>query len=67
MERRTGLVAEPYHRGKAGAYMKTGQAVLGRRGRVASILGGAACLAASAATRFGIFHAGVASAVAAYQ
>jgi Polysulphide reductase, NrfD len=71
MERRIGMVAEPYHRGRSGAYMKAGQAlsafgiaaaVLGRRSRIAAALGGAAFLAASATTRWGIFHAGLASA-----
>ena len=35
---------------------------LGHRSRGAAVIGGAAALAASACTRFGIFHAGVASA-----
>jgi hypothetical protein len=35
--------------------------VLGRRSRTASVLGGVAAMAGSACTRFGIFHAGVAS------
>jgi hypothetical protein len=34
----------------------------GRRGRVVSALSGASLLAASAATRWGVFHAGLASA-----
>ena len=59
----------------AGAYIRAGQvlsvlgvagAVLGRagggRGRAISALSGASLLAASAATRWGIFHAGLASA-----
>jgi hypothetical protein len=71
MTRRIGMVAEPYHRGRAGMYMKAGEilAVLGvagslagRRTRAVSALSGAALLAASAATRWGIFHAGLASA-----
>jgi hypothetical protein len=37
-------------------------AVLGRRSRLASALSGAALLAASACTRWGIFHAGMDSA-----
>ncbi|MBO0871397.1 MAG: nitrite reductase, partial [Micromonosporaceae bacterium] len=36
--------------------------LLGRRSRVAAVAAGAALLAGSACTRFGIFHAGVASA-----
>ena len=66
-----GMVAEPYRSGKAGAYMKAGQilsalgiacAVFGRRNQIAGRLAGAAFVAASAATRWGIFHAGLASA-----
>ena len=72
MEQRIGdLVAELYHEGRGGVYMKLGQAlaaagiagaVLGRRSRLASALAGAALLGSSAATRWGIFHAGLASA-----
>ena len=36
--------------------------MLGRRSRLATALAGAALIAASAATRWGIFHAGIASA-----
>lgn len=71
MEQRMGMVAEPYKSGTAGAYMKAGQvlsalgaagALLGGRSQVVSRFAGAAFLAASAATRWGIFHAGLASA-----
>jgi formate-dependent nitrite reductase membrane component NrfD len=72
MERRMGMVAEPLRTGTAGALMRTAEiltvtggvvgGVLGRRSRMAAVLGGAASLAGSACTRFGIFHAGVASA-----
>ncbi len=72
MRRRLGvLVAEPYDTGRGGAYIRAGQvlavlgavgAVLGRRNRAVAALSGAALLAASAATRLGIFHAGLASA-----
>jgi hypothetical protein len=71
MEQRIGIAAEPYHEGKGGKYMKAGQiladagvagAVLGRRSRGLSALAGTALLASSAATRWGIFHAGLASA-----
>jgi DMSO reductase anchor subunit len=75
MERRIGMVAEPYSTGRGGAYVRAGQAlaavgvagavlgpVLGRRGRLAAALSGAALLAGSAATRWGIYHAGLASA-----
>jgi hypothetical protein len=71
MTRRIGMVAEPYRQGRGGAYMKAGEAlailgavgslVSGRR-RATGVMSGAALLAASAATRWGIFHAGLASA-----
>jgi hypothetical protein len=71
MMSRVGIVAEPYHQGRGGVYVKAGEAlaVLGaigslaaRRNRVVGALSGTALLAASAATRWGIFHAGLASA-----
>ena len=71
MTRRMGMVAEPYRCGRGGAYMKAGEALtafgaagslFARRSRAMSALSGAALLAASAATRWGIFHAGLASA-----
>jgi polysulfide reductase-like protein len=71
MKRRMGMVAEPYETGRGGSYMRAGQvlsllglagAVLGRRSRTVSAVSGAAFLASSAATRFGIFHAGMTSA-----
>lgn len=71
MERRIGMTAEPYSQGRGGAYVRAGKvlsllglagAVLSRRSRVASALSGAALLASSAATRWGIFHAGMQSA-----
>jgi Polysulphide reductase, NrfD len=71
MENRLGLVAEPYQRGSSGQYLKASRvlAAVGLAGSLASIrspwagrLAGAAFLAASAATRWGIFHAGKASA-----
>lgn len=70
MRRRMGLVAETYSSGTGGRLVRAGEvlavagaagAVLGRRSRLASALSGAALLAASAATRFGIFAAGTAS------
>jgi hypothetical protein len=71
MERR-GLVAEPYSTGRGGQLMRTGRAlaiagavtgaVAGGRSRAAAALSGAALLAGSACTRFGVFEAGVASA-----
>lgn len=71
MERRVGMVAEPYSQGHGGTYVRAGKAlallgaagaILGQRNRMAAALAGAALIAASAATRWGIFHAGMASA-----
>lgn len=72
MKRRLGVVAETYREGKAGRLMHAaealgaagalGGALLGRRSRTAAVLSGTALLAASACTRFGVFHAGMRSA-----
>jgi hypothetical protein len=73
MERRVGMTAEPepYSQGRGGGYVRAGNilsgiglvgALLGRRNRVLSGVSGAALMAASAATRWGIFHAGMQSA-----
>lgn len=71
MEHSMGLAAEPMHEGKAGLLMKAGKvltalggagALAGRRSRVASAVSGAALVAGSVCTRFGVFHAGQASA-----
>jgi polysulfide reductase-like protein len=71
MEHRIGMVAEPYSQGRGGAYMKAGKAlallgtagaILGQRNRIAAAASGAALVASSAVTRWGIFHAGMASA-----
>ena len=71
MERRLGMVAEPYAKGRGGSYVKAGKvlsvagvvgALLGRRSRIACAVSGLALLTASAATRWGIFHAGLQSA-----
>jgi DMSO reductase anchor subunit len=72
MERRLGMVAEPYRQGRAGKLMKAaevlslagsaGAALLAGRSRTAAVLSGTALIAASACARFGIFHAGVQSA-----
>ncbi|KUI12531.1 polysulfide reductase [Mycobacterium lehmannii] len=72
MDRRMGLSAEPLHRGRAGRLMNAAKGLtaagavlgglLGHRYRAAAVIGGSAALAGSACTRFGIFHAGVASA-----
>ena len=72
MERAMGLTAEPLHQGHAGRLLRAsklltvagaaGAAGLGGRSRAAAALSGAALLAGSACTRFGIFEAGQASA-----
>ncbi len=76
MMRRLGPTAEPYHTGRAGRLLQAAEAltaagavgavlagaVLGRRRRPALALAGAALLAGSALTRFGVFEAGLASA-----
>ncbi|WP_203995895.1 NrfD/PsrC family molybdoenzyme membrane anchor subunit [Micromonospora lutea] len=71
VENRLGLLSEPYRTGRAGRLLRAGRALtvagvagalLGRRSRLVSAVSGAALLAASVATRFGVFHAGVASA-----
>ena len=71
MERRLGMVAEPYSEGKGGRLMKRGEKVLiagaaaaaaGRRRPWLARLGGGLLLAGSALTRWGIFEAGMQSA-----
>ena len=71
MKRRMGVVAEPYTGGRGGTYMRASQvlsaagaagALFARRNRAVAALSGAALLGASAATRWGVFHAGLASA-----
>ncbi|MFC0506179.1 NrfD/PsrC family molybdoenzyme membrane anchor subunit [Micromonospora costi] len=71
VETRIGLLSEPFRLGLPGRLLRTGRALtaagvvgalVGRRSRVVSALSGAALLAASVATRFGVFYAGVASA-----
>jgi hypothetical protein len=66
-----GLVSEPYRQDRAGLLLKAARtltllgaagAVIGRRSRVVSVVAGAALLAGSAATRFGVYEAGMASA-----
>ncbi|WP_255511140.1 NrfD/PsrC family molybdoenzyme membrane anchor subunit [Micromonospora sp. WP24] len=65
-----GLLSEPYRSGRPGRLMNAARALtlagaagalVGRRSRIVSAISGAALLAASLATRFGVFHAGVAS------
>jgi Polysulphide reductase, NrfD len=64
-------LAEPYEEGRTGTVLRLAEmltaaglagAVLGRRSRAVSALAGAALLAASAMTRYGIFEAGMTSA-----
>lgn len=71
MERSMGITAEPLHQGKAGRLMKTAKVLtavgaagtlLAGRSRAAAAFSGAALLAGSACTRFGVFEAGQASA-----
>ncbi|WP_028662051.1 NrfD/PsrC family molybdoenzyme membrane anchor subunit [Saccharomonospora saliphila] len=71
MERRLGMVAEPYESGRSGALFRAGEvlsalgtagAYAGRRSRVAGVLSGAALLAGSALTKWGVFEAGRVSA-----
>jgi Polysulphide reductase, NrfD len=71
MRRRLGPLGEPYSTGSPGRFLTASTALsvlgacgalLGRKSRMASALSGAALLAASAATRWGIFHAGIESA-----
>jgi hypothetical protein len=72
LERRVGIVAETYNRGRAGKLMRAaevlaaagvaGALIGGGRDRRVAALSGAALVAASACARFGIFAAGRASA-----
>lgn len=71
MEKRAGVVEEAYQKGKAKKLLRAAEiltaggavlALASRRSRLAAALGGAALLAGSALTRFGIFEAGMASA-----
>jgi len=70
VENQLGLLSEPYHEGRAGRLLRAARALtvggvagalLGRRSRVVSALSGAALVAASVCTRFGVYEAGVAS------
>ncbi|HVV08305.1 NrfD/PsrC family molybdoenzyme membrane anchor subunit [Amycolatopsis sp.] len=67
MERRMGMVAEPYRTGRGGKYVHAAEilsaagaagALLARRNHLLRRLSGAALVAASAALRWGVFHAG---------
>jgi hypothetical protein len=71
IERRRGLSAEPYQRGKPGRLMRTAKAlsvgatavtVVAGRSRTGRAVAGAAYVAGSVALRFGIFEAGLDSA-----
>jgi formate-dependent nitrite reductase membrane component NrfD len=71
MEAAMGIAAEPLHQGRAGQLMKASKtltaigalgSIFARRNRVIAAVSGAALLAGSACTRFGIFEAGQASA-----
>ncbi|MCU1589361.1 MAG: nrfD [Frankiales bacterium] len=72
MEQSMGLAAEPLRAGTPGRFMRASKAltafgavtaaVLGGRSRVAAGLAGAALMAGSACTRFGVFEAGQESA-----
>ncbi|MFC3987102.1 NrfD/PsrC family molybdoenzyme membrane anchor subunit, partial [Actinoplanes siamensis] len=71
VETARGLLSEPYAQGRPGKLLRAGRvltaagvagAVVGRRSRVVSALSGLSLLAASVATRFGIFEGGIASA-----
>ncbi|MFF4761748.1 NrfD/PsrC family molybdoenzyme membrane anchor subunit [Streptomyces sp. NPDC001292] len=74
MKRRMGLAAEPFEQGRAKRLLRTAEVltaggtalamVAGRRrgGRAPAVVAGLALLSGSAALRFGVFHAGVASA-----
>lgn len=70
-ERRLGAVAESWRTGTAGRLMRAAEALtaagaatgaLFGRTRIGAALAGTALLAGSACTRFGVFHAGIASA-----
>jgi formate-dependent nitrite reductase membrane component NrfD len=71
VERRHGLVSEPYRTGRAGVLLRASRAltgagvlgaVLGRRNRAVSATAGALVSAGAICARFGIFEAGKASA-----
>ena len=71
MLKRLGPAAEPYRTGRGGQFMEAAEILtaagltsvaLGRRNRFIAAAAGAALVAASALTRFGVFYAGRASA-----
>ena len=71
MERRLGMVGEPYGQGRPGRLLRAGSvlgvagaigAVAGSRSRVVSALSGGALVVGSLLSRFGVFQAGLESA-----
>lgn len=72
LEKQIGIAGEPLHHGQAGKFLKAskvatvlgvlGAATVARRSRAAAVVSGAALLAGSALTRFGVFDAGMESA-----
>ena len=72
MDRRLGMVAEPYEQGRSGRLMRPRRGCtvgggrrsrsLGGRSRGVAPCGGAAYVAGSVTLRFGVFEAGMASA-----
>ncbi len=72
LRRRLGpFLAEPYQQGRPGVLMRAARActasgaalaLVGRKSRAVSVVGGLSCVAGSVLTRFGIFQAGLASA-----
>ena len=71
MTGRLGMVGEPYKQGRSGRLLRVargltagaaGLSLLARRSRIVAALSGAAYVAGSVVTRFGIFEAGLASA-----
>ena len=73
MQRRLGPLARPYHEGDALRYRRLARgltvagtflvALVGRRSRTAAVAGAGLALAGSAARRWSVFRAGVASAL----
>ena len=72
MEKRLGMLGEPYHQEEAGKYARLAKAcslggaaligMAGRRSRFAAVAGGALLLAGEAALRWSVFKAGFQSA-----
>ena len=71
MEQSMGITAEPLHEGRGGTLMKAAKvltvagaagSLLAGRSRAVAVVSGAALMAGSACTRFGVFEAGQASA-----